>query len=36
MLNDMKKQKFYDEHGNELDLSGPALRKQDELEAKKV
>lgn len=34
----MKKIKeiFYDENGKELDLSGPALRKQDALEAKKV
>lgn len=28
-------EKFYDEEGNELDLSGEALRKQDALEAKK-
>ena len=31
----MDKNKFYDEEGNELDLSGTALRKQDELEAKR-
>lgn len=33
---DKVKEIFYDEKGKVLDLSGPALRKQDALEAKKA